>query len=345
MPDNGKRRGKRLLDGLLPEDVTDGYGKLCTAGGVPQDQAEEFLGGETIVRELTARGLAHVVPHTPTGPASFQAVPPDLALMGLLAEFQASAAADHELIMTCLQRIRETLPGPMAGRDDEPRHLARIVTDKDEIIALSMDLIHSAHQDWMSLENTDTDMPITEDFTIRIPPALRGKIRCRAIYDQAAVQHRVAAANIEHAVAEGEEARVVPTVPMKMKLADRSVALLPLSPTGSGGALLIRGSGVPVLQALRDYFEMKWATATRIGSGQPPPACPLTPDQLRVLRLMAQGVTDEAIARRLNVSTSTVHRHTDAIMRHLNVPNKSRFAAGATARQRGWLDDMERQNG
>jgi DNA-binding CsgD family transcriptional regulator len=341
MPGSAKRRGKRPLDGLVPGDIAAGHGKLYAAGGIPEEEAEEFLGGADVVRELADRGLAHVVPHTPTAPPSFHAVPPDLALMGLLAELQARATVDHELIMTCLQRLRETLPGLAAGRDDEPRHLARILTDKDEIIGLSMDLISSARRDWMSLENTDTDMPITEDFTIRIPPVLRGKVRCRAIYDQAAVEHPVAAANIEHAIAEGEEARVVPAVPMKMKLADESVALLPLSPTGSGGALLIRGSGVPILRALRDYFELKWASATRIDSVQPPPDCPLTPEQYQVLRLMAQGLTNDSIARRLKFSSSTMSRYSDAILRHLNVPNKSRFVAGVNAKQRGWLDDLE----
>jgi len=335
MPNGVKRRGERPLDGLVPENVAAGHGKLYAAGGIPKDQAEEFLGGEAIVRELADRGLAHVVPHTPAAPASFQAVPPDLALMGLLAELQAKAADDHERIMTCVRRLHETLAGPAGGSENGPQDLARILTDKDEIIGLSMDLIFSARQDWMTLENTDTDMPITEDFTVRIPPALRGKIRCRAIYDQAAVQHPVAAANIERAVAEGEDARVVPMVPMKMKPADESVALLPLSPTGSGGALLIRGSGVPILGALRDYFELKWATATRIGTGGPPPGCPLTPEQYQVLRLMAQGLTDEGIARRLKISASTMHRHSDAILRQLNVPNKSRFVAGVNAMQRG----------
>jgi DNA-binding CsgD family transcriptional regulator len=340
MPGGAKRREKQPLDGLVPEDVAAGHGKLYAAGGVPQDEAEDFLGA-AVVHELADRGLAHVVPHTPTAPPSFRALAPDLALMGLLSEYQAKAAESHALIMTCMQRLREALSGPAAGREDGPQHLVRILTNKDEIIAHSMDLISSARSNWMSFETTDTDMPITEDFTIRIPPAMRGKVRCRAIYDQASVQHPVPAANIEHAVAQGEEARVTATVPMKMKLADETVALLPLSPTGSGGALLIRGSGVPILRALRDYFELRWATATRIGTGGRPSDCPLTSEQHQVLRLMAQGLTDEAIARRLDVSNSTVHRYTDAILRLLNVPNKSRFVAGILATQRGWLDDLE----
>jgi DNA-binding CsgD family transcriptional regulator len=337
---SSKRDGKRALDGLVPEEVAAGHGLLYASGGIPKDLAEERLGSD-LIRELMERGLAHTAPHTPTSPPSFRAVSPDVALLTLLAELQARTAQDHDMIMKCLERLREVLPGPAGGCGEDPRHAATILTDKDEIISKSGDLIHSVNQDWMTLENTDTDMPITEDFAIRIPPLLRATIRCRAIWNQAAVEHPVALKHIEHAVAEGEETRIVQTVPMKMKLADRLVALLPLSPTASGGALLIRGSDVPILHALRDYFELKWATATRFGTGHAPPGCPLTREQLQVLNLMGNGLTDGAISHRLDISESTVSRHVTAILKYLNVPSKSRFVAGAIAHQRGLITDLE----
>jgi DNA-binding NarL/FixJ family response regulator len=46
-------------------------------------------------------------------------------------------------------------------------------------------------------------------------------------------------------------------------------------------------------------------------------------------------VTDAAIARRAQVSTTTVRRHTTAILAKLSV--SSRFAAGAAAQRRGWI--------
>jgi hypothetical protein len=73
-----KSNGKRPLDGLVPEELAAGHGLLFTCGGVPKDRADEALGAD-VVRDLTARGLAHVAPHTPTTAASFQAVSPDLA--------------------------------------------------------------------------------------------------------------------------------------------------------------------------------------------------------------------------------------------------------------------------
>ncbi len=50
---------------------------------------------------------------------------------------------------------------------------------------------------------------------------------------------------------------------------------------------------------------------------------------------MAEGLHDDAIARRAEISTTTVRRHIAAIMGRLNVT--SRFAAGAAAQRRGWV--------
>ncbi len=50
---------------------------------------------------------------------------------------------------------------------------------------------------------------------------------------------------------------------MKMKLADRTTAMLPLTPgrAGTAGALVIRAP--VIITALREYFEMLWERATR----------------------------------------------------------------------------------
>jgi DNA-binding NarL/FixJ family response regulator len=91
-----------------------------------------------------------------------------------------------------------------------------------------------------------------------------------------------------------------------------------------------------ILATLRDYFEMLWDRATPLKSQRPgAPASRLTPAQQAVLELMAEGLHDDAIARRARMSTTTVRRHIAAIMGRLEV--SSRFAAGAAAQRRGWI--------
>ena len=61
----------------------------------------------------------------------------------------------------------------------------------------------------------------------------------------------------------------------------------------------------------------------------------VTPAQQTVLELMAEGLHDDAIARRAGISTTTARRHIAAIMDRSSVT--SRFAAGAAAQRRGWI--------
>jgi DNA-binding NarL/FixJ family response regulator len=91
-----------------------------------------------------------------------------------------------------------------------------------------------------------------------------------------------------------------------------------------------------IIAALREYFEMLWERATPLAP-QPHtvPAGRPTPAQRAVLKLMAGGLHDDAIARRAGISTTTVRRRIAAIMDRLNVT--SRFAAGAAAQRRGWI--------
>ncbi len=130
------------------------------------------------------------------------------------------------------------------------------------------------------------------------------------------------------------QARLLPRVPMKMKLADHTTAMLPLTPTGTAGALVIR---TPVIiAALREYFEMLWDRATPLRPERAAASAGrLTPAQQAVLELMAEGLNDGAIARRAGLSITTVRRHIAAIMTRLDV--STRFAAGAAAQRKGWI--------
>jgi len=118
---------------------------------------------------------------------------------------------------------------------------------------------------------------------------------------------------------------------MKMKLADQMTAMLPLTPTGTAGALVIRAP--VIIAALREYFEMLWGRATPLRPERATaPAGRLTPAQQAVLELMAEGLNDGAIARRAGLSITTVRRHIAAIMTRLGVCR--RFAAGAAAQRK-----------
>jgi DNA-binding NarL/FixJ family response regulator len=60
-------------------------------------------------------------------------------------------------------------------------------------------------------------------------------------------------------------------------------------------------------------------------------------DKRELLRLLATGLPDTAIARRLQVAPRTLARRISDLYRELHADN--RFQAGAAAQRRGWLAD------
>ena len=64
------------------------------------------------------------------------------------------------------------------------------------------------------------------------------------------------------------------------------------------------------------------------------PADDASVDHRTLIVLLAQGLTDEAIGRRLGISSRTVRRRVAEIVHSLGA--KSRFQAGVRAAQAGW---------
>ncbi len=170
------------------------------------------------------------------------------------------------------------------------------------------------------------------------PVRLDSGVHWRAIYAPEALEIPGAMDEIDDLTRRGEQGRVLPGLPLKLAIADRRIALLPLSmELGHAQGLVIRES--TLLDALVELFEVYWARATPLGSSSGSPsggAADDAPDHDRELvRLLAAGLTDNAIARQLGLSTRTMRRRTRQLFDQLEAAN--RFQAGIQAARRGWL--------
>jgi DNA-binding CsgD family transcriptional regulator len=117
---------------------------------------------------------------------------------------------------------------------------------------------------------------------------------------------------------------------------ERAIALLDLadSQAMSDALELVEGLGAtPLIQRVR----RKGRPGTAAGSQSPSTSCngDLTPRQHEILILLSEGLTNEAISRRLFLSPKTVGHHVEAILERLAA--KSRTEAVFVARQRGLL--------
>jgi hypothetical protein len=182
---------RALFEGLVTPEVIEAYDRLLAAQGCAKVDADTVTGGPELVRALISQGMAHILPHTPTDPAWLRPASPDLALQGVLVSHQNRMAQDAERLLAGHRRLTEAQARygmPMSGRF--PEHMVEVISDRTQITELSASLVNTARQDWMTLDDLATEMPLTEDFAAPPLPAAAGMVRCRAIYAAAATALR-----------------------------------------------------------------------------------------------------------------------------------------------------------
>jgi DNA-binding NarL/FixJ family response regulator len=130
--------------------------------------------------------------------------------------------------------------------------------------------------------------------------------------------------------AEGEDARVLKGVPLKLMIADARTAIVPLSQEESGidGIVVMQAS--PLIVAMTTLFDNLWRVATPVGSTAE--GRNMVPGEQLLLELLSAGLTDQAIGHQLGVSARTVQRR---IRRLLDV-------TGARSRTQLLLQRMKR---
>lgn len=161
--------------------------------------------------------------------------------------------------------------------------------------------------------------------------AMGNGVRYRAIYAPEALEWPGVLDDIQGLIGHGEQARVLPGIRVKIAIADRRLALMPLSLDFTDVvAAVIRPS--TLLDALVDYWDLCWRAAVPL---EAPPDDPLAPEDRDLLRLLVAGLKDEAIARQLGWSIRTMRRRISRLHDLLGAAN--RFQAGVIAARRGLL--------
>ena len=159
----------------------------------------------------------------------------------------------------------------------------------------------------------------------------------------------------------GEESRIVPQLPVKLVIVDRSIALVSLSLDGVRTDALVTQSP-PMIDMLSDMYEHHWARGlpltnssskdelltaladTPAATTRPdrqdrqdrrPESRPPTAEEQAIIALIGAGLTDDAIADRLGIAVRSLRRRSQKLMAELGASN--RFQAGVEAARRGWV--------
>ncbi|MGW6505992.1 LuxR C-terminal-related transcriptional regulator [Streptomyces niveus] len=140
---------------------------------------------------------------------------------------------------------------------------------------------------------------------------------------------------LEQVPADRLEVRTVEQTVERLIIVDRTVAFIPAS-ANRHTALEIRHPAL--ITYLVQVYEVLWSQATPM-TERPPilsPDAAVTSVQRGIARLLAEGITDESVARRMGISVRTCRAHIAKLMQALDA--SSRTHLGVLLIQSGLVD-------
>ncbi|GAA1965560.1 LuxR C-terminal-related transcriptional regulator [Catenulispora subtropica] len=320
----------------LEERLAEVWTAMSADPGVGVPELSETLGiSETQVRahldELADRALVRASQQVP----------------GLLLPITAEAA-----MAQLLRRQEEALTEQQRRIEAHRERIARAVTaglgahDRDRQVeqVSGADAVHARFEQlaYGTTSTIDSLMPV-----VGLPEAmlrdawpldaeiLRRGVAVRSLYLEAVRNDAPLAAYARRMQAAGAQVRTSPTLPQRLFISDRRIAVVPMTPGAQGeGVAIVSAPGI--IASLLELFETAWRSAAPLDVGNAVEAATgLSDTERTLLTILADGVTDESAAKRLGVSLRTVRRIMADLMRRLEAG--SRFEAGIKAAKRGWL--------
>ncbi|MFI9275546.1 LuxR C-terminal-related transcriptional regulator [Kitasatospora sp. NPDC052896] len=163
---------------------------------------------------------------------------------------------------------------------------------------------------------------------------LARRVRSRILYQHAARFDRPTREHVEQLVAVGGEVRTLGDPFDQMIIFDRDVAVIPAD-GDRDVAVIVRQAGV--VDFLLGVFERAWVSASPFESQNRAAEVSelISGVRMSIIQLLAEGETDEAIARRIGVSVRTCRSHVAKIYQELGA--RSRCQLGVLIAQSGLL--------
>ncbi|MER6990145.1 helix-turn-helix transcriptional regulator [Saccharopolyspora hirsuta] len=321
-----------MLD-VLAADSDQGrvYRALTTRGQLPRELLVRDTGlpAEVVTRALAELSELDLVVEVGKGTDLWEAAPPERAVSAAL---RAEETRRRELWRAGAELDRlyhQAQRGAGFSRHVEPvEHPARLIMLTTRLQERAAEQVR-----WLDrppYSSTPHHFRAQEEVQAR---RMSAGVRYRTVYSQDVYDDPGLFAAMTRMAELGEHVRLLSELPVKLTIGDDEMALLVPEPdrTGLEGALVVHASGL--LNALCGLFETLWTLAL-------PVSVEREQDQLSdrdraIITLMAAGATDEAIARRLDLSRRTVVRRIAALLDQLGAT--TRFQAGVQAAKRGLL--------
>ncbi|MEU2506193.1 helix-turn-helix domain-containing protein [Streptomyces sp. NPDC007863] len=317
--DERQESAYRALIALGAAEVTD----LAHRLSLPEPDTERAL------RRLEAQGLAA---QSSARTGRWVAAPPAVALGALLTQ-QRHELEQAELAAALLSEEYRSEAAEPAVHD-----LVEVVTGASAVAHRFFQLQLGATEEVCALV---TGKPIAVSGLENDAEELaagRG-VGYRVVIEREVLTLPSGLLELSAALGREERIRVVDRVPTKLVVADRTLAMVPLTGRGAEpAALVVHASGL--LESLMGLFESVWRDALplRLGVG-----AQITEDQapgpdttdLEILSLLLAGMTDASVAKQLDLGLRTVQRRVKGLMELAAVT--TRLQLGWHAYEKGWV--------
>ncbi|MCT9079559.1 helix-turn-helix transcriptional regulator [Streptomyces fulvoviolaceus] len=317
----------------LDERHESAYRALVSVGAaeVPDLARRLTLGEqdtERALRRLERHGLAA---QSSARPGRWVAAPPGVALGALLTQQR------HELEQAELAAALLAEEYRAAAAEPAVHDLVEVVIGAAAVSQRFLQLQLGASQEVCALV-TGNPVAVTGMENDAEEQAAGRGVGYRVVVERSVLDLPDGITELTAALGRDERVRVVDQVPTKLVVADRSLALVPLtSHTAEPAALVVHASGL--LELLQGLFESVWEQALPLrlgasGVGEQEPDAPDGAD-LEVLSLLLAGMTDASVAKQLDLGLRTVQRRVKHLMELCGV--STRLQLGWHAYERGWV--------
>ena len=286
--------------------------------------------GETrlrgLLKSLADKGLLTRTAHRP---ARYSPAPPDIAVEVLALRRQQEIEQARLAGVAFCNRMRHN-----SSAAESP---VEVVRGRAALAERFRQLQQLARQELLILDKPPYVVEREDEQHLLQQELQHRGVRYRTIYDRDSLGAADRVEKLRQLAESGEEARVLDGVPMKLVIADRRIALAPHELPEDDTAMLLRSSAL--LDGLVTLFDTLWDQATPLWPHHRWPARQdavldtLSTRDQQLLALLAAGLTDQAIARKLGVALRTVERRVRRMMDGLGA--RTRFQAGLQAAIRG----------
>lgn len=268
---------------------------------------------------------------------NWSVVPPDVAMPAFAAQLEARA----RLVRTTAQALSRVYLRTRAADRTETTSGAVLLESLVDV-AEALHQVTTTAQEWVLSSRVDSPLSrylLDAPRAISTTPFLNGggePLNVRLDIDPALLPEPSVLEIMQARVEAGDDVRLTTGLPFTGAVNDQGLAMIDLGDDGGTpvGILLNSETGGARVRAT---LELAWQLGTPWRPSDTPATATdlLDPRDRSIVRLMAGGVPDAAIARQLGISSRTVERRVRVLLDRLNAT--TRFQAGVLAARQGLI--------